>query len=391
MSLANAISTAVHGGNKRLLLSSVALCIPTLMLLAAGAYFFAVDVPRIEQSERESVRSATLDMAEALKSGAEKPDFTWEYNAGIVSGAERYAAEFPKTMTWKEWPSNGPKRKTEMWGAIPRREGSLVWVRDGCSVYGKETDIEEIDYRTLFATGGAATVLILLAMTALAVRYFRSYVKSRDDYLSATAHDLATPLVGMRLYIGRDDEEAKVLNERLIRIVENIKDFLRPGGRRRRPVPSRFDLMKAFREAYGLFREDYRDLFDGRDLPVDVQEPLEVCADETMTVQILWNLLGNDLKYAAPFGPVKVSARREGSFAVMDFIDEGQGMTPRQMRRAFDRYYRARSVLQSGKGGFGIGLCTSREAASEMGGSLSVRANSPKGCVFTLRLPLAGA
>jgi len=46
-------------------------------------------------------------------------------------------------------------------------------------------------------------------------------------------------------------------------------------------------------------------------------------------------------------------------------------------------------VLQSGKGGFGIGLCTAREFAEEMGGSLSVRSNSPRGCVFTLKLPTA--
>jgi signal transduction histidine kinase len=109
-------------------------------------------------------------------------------------------------------------------------------------------------------------------------------------------------------------------------------------------------------------------------------------ADETMTLQILWNLFGNDLKYAAPYGKVSVRFAQEGQFVKVDFVDEGQGMTPRQMGRAFDRYYRAQTVLESGKGGFGIGLCTAREFARQMGGDLSVRANAPKGCVFTLKL-----
>ena len=46
-------------------------------------------------------------------------------------------------------------------------------------------------------------------------------------------------------------------------------------------------------------------------------------------------------------------------------------MTSGQMRKAFDRYYRAQTVLQSGKGGFGIGLCTAREFARAMGGDLT--------------------
>ena len=59
------------------------------------------------------------------------------------------------------------------------------------------------------------------------------------------------------------------------------------------------------------------------------------------------------------------------------------------MRRAFDRYYRARTALESGKGGFGIGLCTAREFARDMGGNLAVRRNEPRGCIFTLTLPAA--
>ena len=116
---------------------------------------------------------------------------------------------------------------------------------------------------------------------------------------------------------------------------------------------------------------------------------VKVWADETLTVQVLWNLLNNDLKYAAPFGRVRVEIRREGTFVKVAFIDEGKGMSAREMSRAFDRYYRAQPVLKSGKGGFGIGLCTAREFAEAMGGALTVSANEPHGCIFTLTLPAA--
>ena len=177
-------------------------------------------------------------------------------------------------------------------------------------------------------------------------------------------------------------------------IVNNIKDFLRLGGRRRDPQPARVDLVALCREAYGLFAADYEDAASGP-VAFDVSRlrgaALEVFADETMTLQILWNLFGNDLKYAAPYGPVAVRFGRVADRAVLAFVDEGQGMTETQRRRAFDRYYRAKTVLQTGKGGFGIGLCTAREFARAMGGDLVVAANMPRGCVFTLTLPAAGA
>ena len=81
------------------------------------------------------------------------------------------------------------------------------------------------------------------------------------------------------------------------------------------------------------------------------------------------------------------TASAGGGMVHAAFVDEGQGMTQSQMRRAFDRYYRAKTVLEAGKGGFGIGLCTAREFARAMGGDLVVEGNAPKGCVFTLSLP----
>jgi signal transduction histidine kinase len=200
----------------------------------------------------------------------------------------------------------------------------------------------------------------------------------------------------MRAMIGIDDGEARNLNERMLRLVTNIKDFLRLGGRRQAPKREKFNLFDVYAQAYSLFRADYQDLYDGEDIKVDVQGNVQdgefvpmVCADETLTMQIIWNLLGNDLKYAAPYGPVSVKIRRDADFIRIGFIDEGPGMSPYQMRHAFDRYYRARTVLESGKGGFGIGLCTAREFAAAMGGKLEVCQNQPKGCIFSLALPCA--
>lgn len=360
--------------NGKLLRSAILLSLPTVAVNVLGIHFLVDRVPEIEKGERDRVKAVYRETALAIK----------QDHSGLL----------PENRgEWKPAGKMAPGR----WGyqPIPVKRVTHVWYEDADGTcYASTVAYEpERDYRTMFYIFGTFFLFVLAGITVLGIRYFVSYVKTRDDFLAAAAHDLTTPLVCLRNAIGRDAADAQVLNERMIRIVSNIKDFLRLGGRRPKAKADSFDLLEAYREAYLLFRDDYRDLFDGKDVPVhlgtvspDTKE-IRVLADETLTVQILWNLLGNDLKYAAPHGPVRVEFSQKDSFAVVEFIDGGPGMTPRQMRRAFDRYYRAKTVLETGKGGFGIGLCTAREFAEEMGGRLTVRANSPQGCIFRLQLP----
>jgi len=381
----------MFGGNWRLLRSVVALSLPTVVVVALGVFFFVDKVPEIEKAERNRVKLEYRETALAMR---QNPD-----------GAEYHVEKSLPT----EWRRHTAGQMTPgRWGYVPKsiEQAALVWYDDGVRVVSTTVPIvREVDYRTMFLTLGLVFLLVLVGMTIVGIRYFVEYIRTRDDFLAATAHDLTTPLVGMRYSIGRNDEEAKVLNERMIRLVTNIKDFLRLGGKRPKPQRDEVDLVKCYEEAYALFREDVRDVTDGSDIPVemgtDPTEPLKngtfvgpvpnfvAVGDETLVVQILWNLIGNDLKYALPFGPVRVRFFRKGDFVCVEFADEGQGMSKHEMARAFDRYYRAKTVLESGKGGFGIGLCTAREFARSMGGDLSVRANSPHGCVFTLSLPAA--
>lgn len=377
--------------------SVAALCLPSAAAIATGVAFLAAGVPRISAAERERVEAATEKAAMDLRDDPSAAEFVWTRSKGIVSGAAPEGMSFPADMTWKEWnPETGTKRK-DMWGWRKSAKGRLVWTRgaradDSDSVYGFDTEIEERDWALAFFVFVPLSMAVLAWTTAKAVLFLAGYAKTRDDFLAAAAHDLTTPLAAMRLAIGRDDRMAKRLDERMLRIVSNIKDFLRMGGKRPAPAAERVDLVKAFREAYALFRDEYRDL-RGEDVRIAEGSPasLEATGDATMVVQTMWNILGNDLKYAAPYGKVSVSFRREGGMAKAAFIDEGPGMDRREMARAFDRYYRAKTVLRSGKGGFGIGLCTAKESVEAMGGRLEVAANSPRGCVFTLSLPLAPA
>ncbi len=351
----------------------VLICLPAAVLCGAGVYFLVNEVPRIARNERAAI---TREYRQTARDILSRDDAALDY-VGPREG--------------KGWRMTG-RIDGMKWGVTDAPQGRLVWIEREGVIRGIRVDeIEEIGYGRILTVGVISALAVLLLMTFVCVRFFLRYAKMRDDFLAAAAHDLTTPLAAIRCLVGKDDESVRTLAERMLHIVENIRDFLQRGGKRREPQYSTFDLRRVFDEAYRLFREDYRDAFDGADVAVETVgfgegEACLVCADETMTLQILWNLLGNDLKYAAPYGAVRAKIGKEGQAVAFSLIDEGPGMTARQMRRAFNRYYRARTVLRSGKGGFGIGLCTAHEFAKAMGGSLSVRRNQPRGCCFELRL-----
>ena len=361
----------------KLVLYSVLICLPAVLLTGVGLFFGVSWVPRIIRNEPRRVTMLYREEAERLKAESRS----------VVPIRRRPVGPANGKIDGQPWGYSVKDGQASVWIQSLAADGRKEWMQRSADVHA------EIPYDWIFYGGGGLVLLVLTGLSAFAVWSFVRFMRERDDFLAATAHDLTTPLVGMRMTIGRDDEEAKRLNERMLLIVGNIKDFLKLGGKRRRPDLKPVDLLALCKEAYRLFAADYEDAESGaaaiHGQPPSPASSFSALADETMTLQILWNLFGNDLKYAAPYGKVSVCVRRDGGRVLVEFADEGPGMTPQQMRKAFDRYYRAKTVLESGKGGFGIGLCTAREFARSMGGDLAVRANVPRGCVFALSLPAA--
>lgn len=358
--------------NWRVLLFAGLISLPAVLLISVGAVLVFTNIPRAIRNEPSRVGREYRDLAEDL-----------------IAHPEQAKLGEHREVGWRQV----SKIEGIPWGYIVKENRATIWFKKSENEWRwiERDAIRPFPYALIFYGGGAIAAVLIAFLTVLILVCFWRFDRARDDFLSAAAHDLTTPLVGMRRLIARNPKEAQRLNERMLLIVNNIKDFLRLGGKQRSLTLTKFDLVSLCHEAYELFADDYADSESGAvefDESALEGQTREVFADETLTLQILWNLFGNDLKYASPYGKVSVRFFIEGSMMVVEFIDEGLGMTRRQMRHAFNRYYRAKTVLETGKGGFGIGLCTAREFAHLMKGKLTVRSNVSRGCVFTLQLPI---
>src|SRR5439155_3064773 len=106
--------------------------------------------------------------------------------------------------------------------------------------------------------------------------------------------------------------------------------------------------------------------------------------------QILWNLVGNAVKFTPEGGRVDVRLDRLEQHTEIVVADTGQGISPAFLPHVFDRFRQGDSSTARAQGGLGLGLAIVRNLTDLHGGS--VRAESPGeggGATFTVTLPSA--
>ncbi len=352
--------------------SKVLICAPVVVVILCAVLGHFKILPQLVAAEERRVRNEYREIALSLKEHPEDSLTARRDNRGAWSPVGRMA---PGRWGFRKGDAGGPY---------------LVWYQPNLDrddvLFTHVEAVPAYNFTVVYWMAAGLVIALMCLMCAMGLRYLVNYARTRDNFMASAVHDLTTPLVGLRYVMDTAPEDARILNRRLLHLVENMKEFLHLQGRRPPPQRTPVDLRAAYREAYALFRSDFQDLGAEVQLHADGAACV-ACADETLVVQILWNLLGNALKYAATEGAV--TARLTATATTVSFAlqDEGPGLTAFERKHVFDRYYRAPAGRQRGTTGFGIGLCVAAEFAKAMGGSLTVQANRPKGTIFTLTLP----
>jgi signal transduction histidine kinase len=105
--------------------------------------------------------------------------------------------------------------------------------------------------------------------------------------------------------------------------------------------------------------------------------------------QIAINLLHNSIKFTPTGGQVWVKACTQGEYVQLEFRDTGIGISPNEIPKIFERFYRVRSVSNEDPGGAGLGLTIAQQLLLRCGGSISVKSKVGEGSIFNVLLPIA--
>lgn len=209
---------------------------------------------------------------------------------------------------------------------------------------------------------------------------------------AAVAHEIGSPLQVLhgraRALLDRPEDPATTRRtaEVLVRETERITRIVRQllTLTRRRPArPERVDLAEAARAVLGLLEVEAR----RRRVQVSVVGAAgPVIADPDAVQQVVLNLLSNALLASGPEGRITVAISEVEGRARLVVEDDGEGMSPEVLERAFEALFTTRGD----RGGAGLGLAVVRGIVLELGGQVSAVSAPGQGSRFTVDLPLAG-
>jgi signal transduction histidine kinase len=171
--------------------------------------------------------------------------------------------------------------------------------------------------------------------------------------------------------------------QRLDRVVQTLADFSRPMELHLRE----YDLRQVVGAVMELTTAELQE--NGVRVSVSAPaEPMIVRVDSELMRQALLNLLLNGMQAMPGGGRMRVLLRREHQFAIVEVIDEGEGIPAELLPRIFELYFTTKPK------GSGIGLAMTYRILQLHGGALDVRSNAEgplieRGTTFTLRLPIA--
>jgi len=226
--------------------------------------------------------------------------------------------------------------------------------------------------------------------------------KLKDEFLANTSHELRTPLTGIiGLAESLIDGATGQLPQNTIR---NLSMIATSGQRLANLVNDILDFSKLRHKDLNL-RIMPVDVATVADVVVAISTPLVegknlqmlnlirsdtpmVDADENRVQQILFNLVGNAIKFTEA-GMVSISAEVSGEEVVITVSDTGIGIPEDRMDSVFESFEQVDGSVERMYGGTGLGLAVSRQLVELHGGTISAASKLGEGSRFSFTLPIS--
>ena len=209
----------------------------------------------------------------------------------------------------------------------------------------------------------------------------RRYVQDRTSMIGAIAHDLRTPLTRLRFRIEAvpDDVKAKMesdidqMDAMVAATLAFVRDASQPRTRTRLELSSLLETVV----------DETADM--GGAVVLEKAEKVVIDGDPIGLRRLFSNLVENALKFGGA-ARVRLAAHPSGG-ATAEIDDDGPGLSPADLERVFEPFFRAEPSRSRDTGGIGLGLAVARSIARAHGGDVTLENRPGGGLRATVTLP----
>jgi two-component system sensor histidine kinase SenX3 len=255
---------------------------------------------------------------------------------------------------------------------------------------------------------GRGTIIVQVRAAMLAEEYillladdrteFTRTEEVRNDFVANVSHELKTPvgaisLLAEALESSADDPEAvrrfaqrtQKESARLAALVQDIIELSRLQGADVTQQGRAVDLNTVVSEA--VDRSQLPAESKNIELVVGGHTDAMVYGDQDLLVTALRNLIDNAIRYSPENTRVGVGIRAKDGLVAVSVTDQGEGLSPEDQERVFERFYRVDAARSRHTGGTGLGLSIVKHVVANHGGEVTLWSQPGQGSTFTIRLP----
>ncbi|MCL6272918.1 tetratricopeptide repeat protein [Muricauda sp. 2012CJ35-5] len=224
----------------------------------------------------------------------------------------------------------------------------------------------------------------------------------KDEFLANTSHELRTPLVGI---IGLTESlKDGIAGDLPQKAIDNLDMIANSGRRLSHLVNDILDFSKLKNKDLELAKRPVdihaiativlqlcQPLLHGKKLRLINSIPKEVAlveADENRLQQIMYNLIGNAIKFT-PKGYITLLAEPKKEVLKITISDTGIGIPKDKLKTIFNSFEQADGSTQREYGGTGLGLSVTKKLVELHGGTIQATSEEGKGSIFTFTLPMS--
>jgi len=244
----------------------------------------------------------------------------------------------------------------------------------------------------LFLLVGGAFFLILKNL-----RNAKQYAQLKDDFVSNMTHELKTPISVVNVaiealsdfnvlnnekksgnYLSISKRELKKLDQlvdRILTINKDNNDVLE--------APEKLDITLALDSIFKEF-----EVYKSRLLPKVSTDKMIVNMPSIHFKSALSSIIDNAFKYGSDTGIVEVDANQKDNNVFIKITNSGNGISDKDIKRIFDKFYRVPNQDIHNVKGHGLGLYYANKHINAAGGKISVE-SSNQSCSFSINLPLS--